>query len=262
MEGFVMDIDNGSPEPTGGPRRKKQPGKTCPAKKRTSELIPLPPRTMWSDSGTQCLPLVADELIFVRVERNPELAAPVNSGGDTRGLLAAAANLQQAFPLIWERIPRQVRDEFFEYWHDPRRDRYFKPDRLPSHTPLIRILDVGLSKCSSPECTRRGLEMTFPLMFIRHNLQALPLEIARLLAEIQLWRTGELGPLHQEVVDGPMEELEAQLANDLPDEINEPVYDAKQCELAAEFRRQLEARITKVLRGWGFVDDEGEFVRG
>jgi hypothetical protein len=250
-----MQSDSGRPKPTDSAvdqsKRTKQPSAARRAMKRFADAVYAAPPRRSTDPRGQFVPLVEEDSLFVCIVRNKSRDASGSSAADSGSLLAAAAAFREAFTWVWHRIPWQDRQLIQWDWNNQQPAMSSEECGLPLYCPLIKILDVGLSRNPLPEL-ESGHELRFPLLFIRERPEELPLAIAKLLAQTKVslsdeysqlenkW-SGERLPKWQDVKEGKFKMEE---------------YEAKASEREAEFSRRLEVMIVKVLRGWGFLQEK------
>jgi len=198
------------------------------------------------------LPLIAEDGLVLRVVpphatgTGPAAVPPVGAPE------AMATTFRAAFAEVWERIPEADRRKMLVYWRRGPTWRHPDDDPPKQGWPLIEIVDNGRYAPPPLHTERNGYVISIPAWCVVAKPHCLRGTIARLLAQVFRWSTGEYWSLIMELYEKPLDRWDAEEGADATDEEIEARAQAQE----KEYLKVFEPRIAEIVRTWGLADPE------
>ena len=165
---------------------------------------------------------------------------------------AAGPVFVRAFNEVWKRLPGSDRHGLLHYWRDHGEFAHPGSTQVSLHPrPLIQIADVGMWSESYLVCSRSGHVLSFPVDLIAEHEDQLAFEIAKALAQVYRYATGDHWRLVTSLIEDPFAQWEKRHRR----AADKKSGTEKLASLEREFLLQHKSVMTELLSRWGYRDD-------
>jgi hypothetical protein len=183
-------------------------------------------------------------------EGNQDSSSP-GAVGRPATLAAGEARFARDFAAVWFRAPEADRRRLLLFWLKPhclKRLAKMYPQRPRCPCPRI-VLTEQVAPPEPGVVSAGGCALIFPDVLLAGEPERLQFAIARALAQVSRYATGEHYSLEEQMIDDPYEAWERRPGR----RSGQRKRDAKLEELQREYQQAYDSAVVAVLTRWGFT---------